>query len=112
MPRGRDIVNGICIGCHGSPPTGAPETVLGEATRIVAAFDKRPPIASLRGVLTPADVSDAAEYLLSLEGELPNAIPAHDASDLWWNAAESGWGFGVNQHASNNITKSITRLSY
>lgn len=30
-------------------------------------------------------------------------LPAFDYSDLWWNAAESGWGLNLIQHASNVI---------
>jgi len=102
IERGRATYHGICIACHGFPPAGGPETVQGDATRIVAAFDKRPPMSSLRGVLSPEDVSDVAEYLLSLDAPAP-AIPAHDASDLWWNSTEPGWGLGLNQHASGNV---------
>jgi hypothetical protein len=30
--------------------------------------------------------------------------PAHDYSDLWWNAAEPGWGLNLIQHASNVVS--------
>jgi hypothetical protein len=31
------------------------------------------------------------------------AVPAFDYSDLWWNAAEPGWGVNLVQHASNVV---------
>jgi hypothetical protein len=73
--------------------------VLGDATRIYAAFDKRSPMSSLRGVLSPADVSDVADYLASLAPMVP-AVPAHDHTDLWWSGTESGWGLSLTQHPS------------
>ena len=30
----------------------------------------------------------------------PTISPAYDYSDLWWNAAESGWGLALTQHGS------------
>lgn len=38
-----------------------------------------------------------------LAGQGAQAVPAHDYSDLWWNAAESGWGLNLIQHASNVV---------
>lgn len=99
VARGEALYRGICMGCHGFPPAGGPETVRGDATRIYAAFDKRSPMSALRGVLSPVDVSDIAEYLASLAEPAP-AVPAHDFTDLWWNAAESGWGLALTQHPS------------
>jgi V8-like Glu-specific endopeptidase len=31
------------------------------------------------------------------------ATPDYDYSDLWWNAAESGWGLAITQHGNNTI---------
>lgn len=99
VASGEALFQGICRACHGFPPAGGPETIAGDATRIVAAFDKRPPMSSLRGVLSPADISDITEYLSSLDAAA-SALPTHDFSDLWWNAAESGWGLSITQHAN------------
>ena len=31
------------------------------------------------------------------------AAPAYDVTDLWWNAAESGWGVSLTQHANGAL---------
>jgi cytochrome c553 len=100
--RGQALYDGICRGCHGFPPAGGPETVAGDATRINAAFDKRSPMSALRGVLSPVDISDIADYLATL-ASLPPATPAHDVTDLWWNAGEPGWGLSLTQHPSHAV---------
>ena len=33
----------------------------------------------------------------------PSGTPGFDTTDLWWNAAESGWGINLTQHASGQI---------
>lgn len=38
-----------------------------------------------------------------LAAEAQVAIPAFDYSDLWWNAAEPGWGLNLIQHASTVV---------
>jgi hypothetical protein len=61
-------------------------------------------------VYTDAQLADIAAYIASLQagpgpgpGPAPVPAPQFDYSDLWFNASESGWGFNVIQHASNNI---------
>lgn len=46
------------------------------------------------------NVSSTFEVLASLTS---SPVPAHDYTDLWWNAAESGWGLNLIQHASNVV---------
>ena len=41
-----------------------------------------------------------SQWLGSAPASTPTAAPAHDYSDLWWNAAESGWGLALTQHGS------------
>lgn len=39
----------------------------------------------------------------ALAGYLGGNTPTLDYTDLWWNAAESGWGLNLTQHASGQI---------
>lgn len=41
-----------------------------------------------------------SRWLASAPANTPAASPLHDYSDLWWNAAESGWGLSITQHAN------------
>ena len=103
--NGQAFYNTFCVFCHGTPPRGGIERGAGFPALIRNAINTIPAMASFRGVgFTDAQLADVAEYLRSLNLPLPGpAVPAHNYSDLWWNAAESGWGFNIVQHPSNNI---------
>lgn len=70
--------------------------------------------------LTPNDIPSSGMVIVTVQNRTPAgcalnasatfdvlaaqasaAAPAHDYSDLWWNAAEAGWGLNLIQHASN-----------
>jgi len=115
---GEAYFDAFCSGCHGSPPSGGPTTVRGDPNVIRNALNRQPAMAFLRGVLTNSQINDIAAYLGSLSGMPPPPLPPSppeppppvapiaptiNYTDMWWNAAESGWGLNVIQHASNKI---------
>ncbi len=113
--NGKTLYDTFCSGCHGTPPRGGPEKAAGLPSVIrdaingvspaMAAFRTfpNPPPVGQRG-FTDAQLADIAEYILSLAlPPPPPAVPEFDYTDLWWNSAESGWGFNIIQHASHNI---------
>jgi cytochrome c553 len=102
---GQGLFNTFCVFCHGSPPRGGPDRAAGNPALIRNAINTIPAMVSFQAVgFTDAQLADIAKYIRSLN--LPAAgpaIPAFNYTDLWWTAAESGWGFNIVQHASNNI---------
>ena len=113
--NGKTLYDTFCEGCHGSPPRGGVEKAAGMPSLIRDAINTtvpamttfrtfpNPPPVGQRG-FTDAQLADIAEYLLSLALPAPGpAVPGFDYTDLWWNSNESGWGFNIIQHASNNI---------
>lgn len=104
VARGQSLYGNICRVCHGFPPAGGPERAEGNPAVIQAAINGRvPTMGFLRDVLTTSDIADIAAYLANLLSPPEPAVPAFDYSDLWWNAAESGWGLNLIQHASHVI---------
>jgi lysyl endopeptidase len=43
------------------------------------------------------------QWLGSATSAPTSFVPALNYSDLWWNAAESGWGIAINQHSDSMI---------
>lgn len=104
VANGQALYGNICRVCHGLPPAGGPERAEGDARVIQNAINSRvPTMGFLREVLTTSDIADIAAYLASLLEPSEPAIPAFDYTDLWWNAAESGWGLNLIQHSSTVI---------
>jgi cytochrome c553 len=107
--NGKSLYDGTCNSCHGTPPAGGPELAPNNPSRIKAAINGGVPAMSfMRGMYSDAQLADIAAYIASLQSggtPPPPAIPVpqFDYSDLWFNPNESGWGFNVIQHASNNI---------
>lgn len=114
---GEAYYDAFCSSCHGSPPSGGPTTVQGDPMVISNAINfRQPAMAFLRGMLSNSQINDIAAYLGSLSGIPPpppapptqppppvEIVPTLNYTDMWWNAAESGWGLNVIQHASNKI---------
>lgn len=113
--HGQQLYNSICRACHGFPPVGGPEFTAnnpGLITTALSIVGAMRPFASQVGASGAADIS---AYIASLQGggggtsggggggTTTPPRPAFDYSDLWFNAAESGWGVNVVQHASGNI---------
>lgn len=106
VANGQSLYNGTCNSCHGTPPAGGAETAANNPTRIKTAINGGVPAMSfLRGRYSDSQLADIAAYIGSLQGGGGggSTTPLFDYTDLWWNPAESGWGFNVIQHASNNI---------
>jgi hypothetical protein len=102
---GQSLYNTFCLFCHGSPPRGGADRAAGNPALIRNAINTMPAMVSFQAVgFTDTQLADIAQYIRSLN--LPPAgpaIPAFNYGDLWWTAAESGWGLNLVQHASNNI---------
>ena len=106
--HGLQLLQSICAQCHGFPPSGGPELAANNPSLIRAAINGLvPQMAAAVGPLglTDADLADIALEIAILEGQGPPPPPAPtvDYTDLWFNEAESGWGFNISQHASNII---------
>ena len=103
--NGQQLYEAYCVVCHGSPPVGGPERAAGNPSLIRNAINGGvPAMTFLRSIVTDADINDIAAYLLQLANPNPQpAVPAFDFTDLWWNAAESGWGLNLIQHSSNVV---------
>src|ERR1700730_14043447 len=69
--NGNALVHQICAACHGFPPIGGPETVLGKPRFISAAIQRVPAMMFLGTVLTNAQISYIAAYLATLSGSPP-----------------------------------------
>jgi len=109
VSNGQSLYQATCNSCHGTPPAGGPELAANNPSLIKSAINSIVPAMSfLRGVYSDAQLADIAAYVATFQsggGGLPPPAPApqFDYGDLWFNASESGWGFNVIQHASNNI---------
>jgi cytochrome c553 len=107
VSNGQELYAGVCNSCHGTPPLGGPELAANNPTRIKQAINGVVPAMSfLRGMYSDAQLADIAAYIGSLQGgnnPPPTTTPLFNYTDLWWNPEESGWGFNIIQHASNNI---------
>jgi cytochrome c553 len=110
VSNGRVLYQATCNSCHGTPPQGGPEFAPNNPDLIKAAINNLVPAMSfLRGMYSDAQLADIAAYVASLQmgpgsGPPPAPSPQFDYSDLWYNAAESGWGLNLVQHApSNNV---------
>jgi cytochrome c553 len=105
VANGQSLYNQTCNSCHGTPPIGGPELAANNPTLIRSAINTLVPAMSfLRGVYSDAQLADIAAYIASLQGGGGGStIPLFDYTDLWWDPAESGWGFNIIQHPSNVI---------
>jgi cytochrome c553 len=114
VANGMALYQATCNSCHGTPPFGGPELAPNNPSLIRDAINGTVPnvntgaMTFLRGMYSDAQLADIAAYIATLEsgpspGPPPVPIPQFDYSDLWYNAAESGWGLNLIQHASNNI---------
>ncbi|HEX7403967.1 MAG TPA: cytochrome c [Usitatibacter sp.] len=113
VSNGMALYQATCNSCHGTPPLGGPELAPNNPALIKSAIGPGginvPAMSFLRGVYSDAQLADIAAYIASIEsgpvsGPPPPPSPQFDYSDLWYNAAESGWGLNLVQHApSNNV---------
>ncbi len=111
VSNGQALYASTCNSCHGTPPLGGPELAANNPSLIRQAINGTVPgvntaaMSFLRGVYSDAQLADIAAYVGSIVSNGPPAppTPAFDYTDLWWNPSESGWGFNIIQHASNNI---------
>jgi cytochrome c553 len=100
-----------CVSCHGIPPRGGPELSRGDPQVIRNALNSVGAMQFLRGQVTDPMIVDIAAYIAVLVGAAPPPpsppaafVPDFNYTDMWWGGeSESGWGFNVIQHASNNI---------
>jgi cytochrome c553 len=102
--NGNTLYHSYCVGCHGDPPRGGPETAANSPSTIRNALNSVGAMQFLRGELTDAQIADIAAYIGSLGNPTqPPPVPEFDYSDMWWNPAESGWGMNIIQHPTNII---------
>ena len=106
VANGQALYQGTCNSCHGTPPIGGPETAANNPARIRNAINTVGAMQFMRGMYSDAQLADIAAYIASLQnggGGGGGTTPLFDYTDLWWKPSESGWGFNIIQHASNNI---------
>jgi hypothetical protein len=107
--HGLQLLQSICAQCHGFPPSGGPELAANNPNLIRAAINGLvPQMAAAVGPLGLTDSADIALEIAVLQGQAPPPpppppAPTLDYTDLWFNEAESGWGFNISQHSSNII---------
>jgi cytochrome c553 len=111
--NGRSLYQNYCQVCHGFPPSGGPELAPNNPALIQSAINGLVPQMSILRFLTSSQVADIAAYIASLSAPPPPPppppppstppAPTLDYSDLWFNADESGWGFNIIQHSTNQI---------
>lgn len=105
VSNGRSLYAATCNSCHGTPPSGGPQLAANNPSLIKSAINNLvPAMFFLRGVYSDAQLADIAAYIGSLQSPPPPPpTPLFDYTDLWWNPSESGWGFNIIQHPSNQI---------
>ncbi len=105
VSNGQSLYNGTCNSCHGTPPVGGPERAANAPSVIRNAINSVGAMQFMRGMYSDAQLADIAAYIGSLQsgGGGGSTTPLFDYTDLWWNPLESGWGFNIIQHPSNQI---------
>ena len=117
--RGQSLYQTYCQVCHGFPPSGGPELAPNNPALIQAAITGLVPQMSVLRFLTSDQIADIAAYIASLSAPPPpppppplpppppadpDPVPTQSYTDLWYGGeSQSGWGFNVMQHASNQI---------
>lgn len=106
-PAGQALYQAYCLVCHGNPPAGGPERAANDPARIRRAVTAPTgvPAMSFLSFLSNAQLADIAAWIATAAGAPPapgNPQPALDYTDLWYDPAESGWGFNIVQHAGTN----------
>ena len=113
VAHGQQLYGSICILCHGSAPgSGGPEFAAGNPSLILTALQIIPQMQPYQSQISASDAADIAAYIQNVENgggstapPPPPGPPApqFDYSDIWYNPNESGWGFNLIQHASNQV---------
>ena len=112
--HGQQLYNSICRACHGFPPAGGPEFTANNPGLIITALSIIAQMKPFASQISTSDAADISAYIASLQngtGGMPpggggNNMPPQpdfDYTDLWFDAAESGWGMNIVQHASGNV---------
>lgn len=107
VSHGQSLYGQTCITCHGLPPSGGPELAPNNPGLISQAINGLvPAMGFLRGVYSSSDLADIAAYIASLSAPPPPPgppVPAFNYADLWYDPAESGWGFNIIQHGTGTL---------
>lgn len=101
---GQMLYNSYCRGCHGVPPSGGPDRGAANNPTFIRATINGQTQMRFLSFLTNAELADIAAYIgVALGGAPPTPVPTTDYTDLWYDPAESGWGFSLVQHASHQM---------
>ncbi len=109
VARGESLYGTYCASCHGGDPTlGSPILAANNPTRILQATQTIPQMAFLQPLLTAADREDIAAWI-GTKGDYgyppdpePDPMgPIVPETGWYWNAAEGGRGFFVEQRGDN-----------
>lgn len=99
--NGRNLFQQYCQTCHGNPPAGGAAGAGNNPGLIRNAINGKVPDMRSLSFLTDRNLADIAAWIASLSA--PPA-PDRDYTDLWFGGdSESGWGFNIIQHSTNNI---------
>jgi cytochrome c553 len=101
VANGRILFQQYCQPCHGNPPAGGAAGAGNNPGMIRNAINGKVPDMRQLSFLSNANLADIAAWIASLSA--PPPVPDRDYTDLWWNAAESGWGLNLIQHPSNKL---------
>jgi cytochrome c553 len=104
VSNGQSLFQQFCQPCHGNPPVGGAAGAGNNPGLIRDAINgKVPDMRDLR-FLTDQNLADIAAWIASLSAPPPPPAPDRDYTDLWYGGeSESGWGFNIIQHSTNNI---------
>lgn len=94
--NGERIYFSTCVNCHGFPPLNGPETTAWKPDQIRNAIVNRVSRMRFLNYLTDAELADVAAFIGRALGVEPP--PALDPSDLWYDAAQPGWGLSLVMH--------------
>jgi cytochrome c553 len=102
VANGRTLFQQYCQPCHGNPPAGGAAGAGNNPGMIRNAINGKVPDMRQLSFLSNANLADIAAWIASLSA--PPPVPDRDYTDLWYGGdSESGWGFNIVQHPTNNI---------
>lgn len=98
VDHGRALYQQYCVVCHGANPAASePVGVAYDPDGLALAISRQAQMKFLGSLLTQADLVDITEYIGSVVA--PRSVAPQ--TGWYWNAAESGRGFFVENNAGN-----------
>lgn len=101
---GQTLYTQNCTSCHGSATTGTSRkgTTPSAINNAVSSVNQ---MQFLKAVLTATDVADIAAYIASVNTAA--IVPALNATSMWYNPAEDGWGISMVQGTVSTVVFAV-----